>query len=300
MSNPGVAGDGNGTNHRPKVLIANDQEWSGRSLETIFSAEGYGVVRAFTGAQALKQADASEPDVIILDRQLPDLDGAEVCRRLRGDPRIGPTTPIIITTAGQAGRAQREEAFAAGAWDFFGQPIDGEILLHKVRTFVQAKQAGSGGGDRLLDRSTGLYTAEGLDRRAREIVAEARRNGQSVACVVFAPGERDLEGALERVEELAHRVAAFFRESGRASDAVGRLGPLEFGVVAPGTSAEGAARMIERIEGAVSNGNGNISVRAGYFIPESPAEIPSDPGELLAKAGAALRVAVKPFLPAGS
>jgi PleD family two-component response regulator len=279
-----------GGRHWPTVLIANDQEWSARSLESIFAAEGYGILRAFTGAQAIKQAETAVPDVIILDRQMPDLDGAEVCRRLRADPRIGPTTPIILTTAGQAGRAQKTEAFEAGAWDFLGQPIEGEILLYKVRTFLQAKQAtDSGRADRFLDQATGLYTRTGLDRRAREIVAEARRNGQPVACVVFEPGEPDLDAAMRRIEELARRVASFFKESGRVADAVGRLGPLEFGVVAPGTSAEGAARMVERIEAAVSNGDGRVTVRAGYCALESLTG--SDSEELLARAGAALRVA---------
>ena len=291
MNSPPRSGPQNGDDHRPIVLIANDQEWSARSLETIFSAEGYGVVKAFTGLQAIKQAEAAEPDLIILDRQLPDLDGSEVCRRLRADPRIGPTTPIIITTAGQAGRAQREAAFAAGAWDFIGQPIEGEILLHKARTFVQAKQAtDSSRAAGLLDPATGLYTRQGLARRAREILAEARRIGQPMTCVVFSPADPDLESAAERIDELARRVAAFFRETGRVADAVGRLGPLEFGVAAPGTSTEGAARLVERIEAAVSNGAGNVSVRAGFFAPDPGTDLSAEPGEWFDRAAASLKV----------
>jgi PleD family two-component response regulator len=291
VTNWSASRESDGVTHQPRVLIANDQEWSARSLETIFTADGYDVVRAFTGLQALKQADATQPDAIILDRQLPDLDGAEVCRRLRADPRIGATTPIIITTAGQAGRVQKEEAFAAGAWDFFGQPIEGEILLHKVRTFVQAKLAAEmGRTERLLDQATGLYTREGLTRRAREIVAEARRSGQPVACVVFSPGDPELESAVERIEDLAHRVAAFFRTSGRVADAVGRLGPLEFGVVAPATTPEGALRMVERIEGAVSGGNGRVSLRAGYYTVETAGDVPPEPAELFARAAASLKI----------
>ena len=273
------------------MLIANDQEWSARSLESLLSAEGYSILRAFTGAQALKQVESTVPDLIILDRQMPDLDGAEVCRRLRSDPRVGRITPIIITTAGQAGRAQKAEAYEAGAWDFFGQPIDPEILLFKVRTFLEAKQAiEEGVAEALLDPATGLYSRRGLDRRAREIVAEARRHNQPVACVVFSPADPGLEAALEEVESIAQRIARFFKESGRAADAVGRLSALEFGVIAPDTSAEGAARMIERLEQAVSNGNGRSLVRASYYVPESLAELQNEPEELLARAGAALRV----------
>jgi PleD family two-component response regulator len=274
------------------VLIANDQEWSARSLESIFSAEGYRVVRAFTGAQALRQAETSKPDVFILDRQMPDLDGPEVCRRLRADPRIGATTPIIITTAGQAGRAQKAEAFEAGAWDFFGQPIEPEILLSKIRTFLQAR-AGfeSEAAAAYIDPATGLYTRKGLDRRAREILAEARRHDQPVACVVFSPGDGEIESAIERIEDMAQRVARFFQQHGRAADAVGRIAPLEFSVIAPDTTAEGAVRMMERLEEVVGNGDGRVQVRASYYVSKSGEDLQGEPGELIERAGASLRTA---------
>jgi two-component system, cell cycle response regulator len=84
----------------PLVLIANDQEWSARSLESILGPSGYSVVRAYTGQQALERARTAQPDLIILDAQMPDVHGFEVCRLLRSDPRFSATTPIVITTSG--------------------------------------------------------------------------------------------------------------------------------------------------------------------------------------------------------
>ncbi len=121
------------------VLIANDQEWSARSLESILGPNGYSVVRAYTGQQALERARTAQPDMIILDAQMPDIHGFEVCRMLRSDPRFSATTPIVITTSGPSGRTQRLEAYRAGAWEFLGQPLDGESLLLKLRTFLQCK-----------------------------------------------------------------------------------------------------------------------------------------------------------------
>ena len=72
----------------PLVLIANDQEWSARSLESILGPHGYSVVRAYTGQQALERARTSLPDLIILDAQMPDMHGFDVCRSLRSDPRF--------------------------------------------------------------------------------------------------------------------------------------------------------------------------------------------------------------------
>ena len=71
----------------PIVLIANDQEWSARSIESVLAPQGYAIVRAFTGQQAIDTAKASIPSLIILDAQLPDIHGFEVCRAIRADPK---------------------------------------------------------------------------------------------------------------------------------------------------------------------------------------------------------------------
>lgn len=283
-----------GEGARPSVLIANDQEWSARSLESIFAGEGYSVLRAFTGGQAIEKAGAALPDVIILDRQMPDLGGVEVCRRLRADPRFGNTTPILITTAGQAGRAQRLEAFEAGAWDFIGQPIEGEIILHKVRTFLEAKLAADEARRAgFLDAATGLYNRAGFERRARELSAEAIRAGRPVACVVLVADAPEVESAVEASDSVARAVADFFQASGRTADVVARLGPLKFAVLAPETSAEGAQRLVDRAGAALGHvgepGGSNrrsIHLRAGYStFPESRADAATIE-EVLARASA--------------
>ena len=122
------------------ILVANDHEWTARSVESILVASGYGVVRTFTGRETMDVASQRGPDVFILDHQLPDFSGLEVCRLLRQDPRFGASTPIIITTAGPSGRTQRLAAYEAGAWEFYGQPLDGEALLHKVRVFLESRR----------------------------------------------------------------------------------------------------------------------------------------------------------------
>jgi len=125
----------------PLIAILNDQEWTARSLESILEAAGFRTSRAFTAAQLLAQLETASPDAFILDLQLPDQSGLEVTGILRADPRFGPATPIIVTTAGPSGRQARLEAYQSGAWDFFGQPLDGEALLAKLRVFVEARLA---------------------------------------------------------------------------------------------------------------------------------------------------------------
>jgi PleD family two-component response regulator len=251
----------------PLVLIANDQEWSARSLESILGPNGYAVVRAYTGQQALERARTSQPDLIILDAQMPDMHGFEVCRALRGDPRFSATTPIVITTSGPSGRTQRLEAYRAGAWEFLGQPLDGEALLLKLNTFLQSKREVDGlREENLLDPGTGLYNMRGLSRRAREIGAEAFRRRDPVACVVFAPDveESEEETPEEEARRMADQVALLFRQAGRASDAIGRLGQSEYGVIAPATGPDAAVRLARRLGGAVESSP--IPIRGGERI----------------------------------
>jgi diguanylate cyclase (GGDEF)-like protein len=283
----------------PLVLIANDQEWSARSLESILGPNGYAVVRAYTGQQALERARTSQPDLIILDAQMPDLHGFEVCRALRSDPRFSATTPIIITTSGPSGRTQRLEAYRAGAWEFLGQPLDGEALLLKLNTFLQSKREVDGLRDEnLLDPGSGLYNMRGLSRRAREIGAEAFRRRDPVACVVFAPDldEGEAESEEEETRRMADQVALLFRQAGRASDAIGRLGVSEYGVIAPATGPDAAVRLARRLGGAVESapipvrgGERTLRLRAGYCAVPDFAESSVDAVELLLRATTALR-----------
>jgi diguanylate cyclase (GGDEF)-like protein len=285
----------------PLVLIANDQEWSARSLESILGPNGYAVIRAYTGQQALERARTSQPDIIILDAQMPDIHGFEVCRALRSDPRFSTTTPIVITTSGPSGRTQRLEAYRAGAWEFLGQPLDGEALLLKLHTFLQSKrQVDLLREENLLDSGTGLYNMRGLARRAREIGSDAIRRREALACVVFAP-ETELETVDEDAPEeellrMSDQVGTVFRQVGRVSDAIGRLGPTEFAVIAPATGADGAVRLVNRLGEAVEatripvrGGERSVRVKAGYCAVPDFAESSVDAVELLLRATTALR-----------
>ncbi len=284
----------------PLVLIANDQEWSARSLESILAPNGYSVVRAYTGQQALERARTSQPDIIVLDAQMPDMHGFDVCRALRADPRFSTTTPIVITTSGPSGRTQRLEAYRCGAWEFLGQPLDGEALLLKLDTFLKSKrQVDILREENLLDSGTGLYNMRGLARRAREIGADALRRREALACVVFAPetemdAEDDAPG--EELRRLSDQVGVVFRDVGRGSDAIGRLGPAEFAVIAPATGSNGAVRLVDRLGGAVEatripvrGGERSVRVKAGYCAVPDFAEASVDAVELLLRATTALR-----------
>ena len=257
-----------------RILIANDQEWAARAVETILVAEGYEVHRVYTGRQALQRALEIIPDLVILDTQMPDLNGPEVCKLLRADPRIGMATPILLSTAGPAGRQQRIEAHQAGAWEFYGQPLDPELLLLKIKIYLEVRQTADAlTEETLLDQDTGLYSSKGLLRRTDELIADARRTHREVTVVTVSLDDAGSAELLEQATGLARKAGQLVRQTVRAADIVGRVGPLRFAVVSSGSPKEGAQRLADRLVAAlhgVNNGSGVVEVRT--IIQETSSE----------------------------
>jgi PleD family two-component response regulator len=284
----------------PLVLLANDQEWSARSLESILGPQGFATVRAYTGRQAIELARRTQPDVIIVDDGLPDIAGIDVCQRILEDLELPSCTPLLVTTAGPASRAHRLEAHRAGAWEYLSLPVDADALILKLAVFVRAKREAERsreGG--LLDSATGLYNVRGLARRAREIGAEAARRHAPLACVAIAavpsspndgPDSHDLRpGIAELLSDICRRTA-------RSSDAIGRLRGAQFGFVAPSTDDHGAIRLVERLRQSIESAafqDGPVShrfvVRGGYCAVPDFAQSSVDAVEMLLRAEVALR-----------
>ncbi len=277
----------------PLVVIANGQELHTRTLESILGPHGYAVLRAYTGKQALERCRSGQPDVIILDTDLPDMDGLDLCRTLRNDPLISHTTPILVTSSGHSSRQQRLAALRAGAWDFLGSALDDEELPLRLDAYVQAKfEADRVREDSLLDRLTGLYNAQGLALRARELGSHAYRNHTPFACVVFSAVADDVgngSSAEPQAIASAEALARALRERGRVSDAAGRLGPNEFVVMAQDTDADGAVRMAERLTKELRASQINARIVAGFDAVANYHEAPIDPSEMMARASRAMR-----------
>lgn len=283
----------------PLVLLANDQEWSARSLESILGPHGFASVRAYTGAQTLELARRTQPDAVIVDSGMTDISGTDICQQLRKDLEFPSSTPIIITTAGPASRVERLEAYRAGAWEFLSLPVDADALILKLLVFVQAKrEIDRSRGEGLLDVITGLYNVRGLARRAAEIGADATRRHAPLACVAIATlraNDIDVSESDELDPRAAEQLSDVCRRTARSSDAVGRLGRSEFAIIAPETDDQGAICLIERLRGVVESsafpaGDRTIrfKVRAGYCAVADFATSSVDAVELLLRASSAL------------
>ncbi len=280
----------------PLVLIANDEEWWTRSLESFLAPAGYAILRAYNGQQALARAREAKLDLIFLDAGLPDVPGIEVCRKLRDDPWISRTTPILITTAGRCTREMRLEALGAGAWDYLGLPLDADELLLRLESYMQAKfDADRSQQESLTDPLTGLYNLHGLMRRARELGSDAYRHNRALACVAFAPHLASAASdAGDAFWGAVDHVAGVFRANGRVSDAIGRVRQGEFVVIAPATNEVGARKLAERLAAEVeaaltSDKTSGVKLLAGYDAVPDFRTAGIQPAALLAGATTALR-----------
>ena len=122
------------------ILIVDDDHIILRILANVLRTGGYGDIRtAATGAEALDAVRASPPDLVLLDIQLPDIEGYEVCRVIRTEP-VGRDIPVLMVTGGGADADHAlGESFRAGASDFIEKPVKPMELLARVRSGLRIK-----------------------------------------------------------------------------------------------------------------------------------------------------------------
>ena len=123
---------------RPRILIIDDDGDLRATVELRFGAAGFEVLQAASGAEGLELARARHPAAIILDINMPGLDGFETCRRLRADPRTADIPVIMLTTSTRVG--ELEEGLQAGADTYLTKPFDGPELVEEVREMLTARQ----------------------------------------------------------------------------------------------------------------------------------------------------------------
>jgi two-component system cell cycle response regulator DivK len=116
-----------------RVLVVEDNERSMKLFRDVLRASGYRTLEATTGSLAVELAHRHIPDVVLMDVQLPDVDGVEALRRIRTDARTA-FVPVVAVTA-QAMDGDRERFLRAGFDDYLPKPVDVKELLGLVRRY---------------------------------------------------------------------------------------------------------------------------------------------------------------------
>jgi len=243
------------------VLVADDSRAIRSWLRRQLSAEGYTVIEAEHGIDAVHAARATRPDVVLLDVDMPEMNGYQALSAMRADPRLN-DVPVLFLT-GRAATQDVVEGLRLGALDYLRKPCEPEELLARVRGAMRMKTR----QDELhrrnaelstaaeTDSLTGLCNRRALEQRLPEVLEEARRRGQPAAVLVVDIDHfkqvNDSEGHLAGDEAL-RAVAARLRAGLRDDQTLGRWGGEEFLVLSPDTDQRSGLELAERLRVAVS------------------------------------------------
>src|SRR5712691_6621344 len=154
-----------------RVLVVDDIPSNVKLLEARLSAEYFDVVTAMSGADALAICERAECDVVLLDVMMPDMDGFEVCRRLKTSPTTHHLPVVMVTALDQP--SDRVKGLEAGADDFLTKPVSDIALIARVRSLSRLKLM----TDELRMRAVTSRDI-GIESPEREAVTEAGRNGR--------------------------------------------------------------------------------------------------------------------------
>jgi two-component system cell cycle response regulator len=154
-----------------RVLVVDDVSANVKLLEARLSAEYFDVVTAMNGVEALSICERAECDIVLLDVMMPDMDGFEVCRRLKQNPATHYIPVIMVTALDQP--SDRVRGLEAGADDFLTKPVSDVALIARVRSLTRLKMV----TDELRMRAV-TSKEIGIENPALEAVAETGRNGR--------------------------------------------------------------------------------------------------------------------------
>jgi diguanylate cyclase (GGDEF)-like protein len=212
------------------VLVVDDDAAVRRLVELCFELDDYEVVSTGESEEALRLASERQPDAVILDVMMPDMDGFEVCRRMREAQRG--RGPVIVMLTAKAGTETMLTGLAAGADDYVVKPPHLEDMVERVRSRLRQVRAGSG---RLPGLPSGAAIVAELDRR------RAAGSDVAVACLDLNGFEAfNIRYGYERGDTVLEWFAGLLvTESDRRSDGfVGRLGSDDFIVMSTPADAQ--------------------------------------------------------------
>jgi len=281
-----------------RILVAEDSLVVRAVVREQLEDQGYDVVEAEDGEAALAQAFASRPDAILLDIEMPGMNGYEVLTRLKTDPDLA-DIPIVFLT-GHTSTADMVEGLRAGAHDYLKKPFEPAELMARIAGAVRIKRLQdelrlrNAELDQLsrIDALTGLHNRRHIDEILEKAGAAAVRHSQPLSVLIL-----DIDHFKHVNDTYGHpggdvvlvEFARRLRQAARANDVVGRWGGEEFVLISPQTDRDGAIALGERARAdiadeAVQVGDERVAVTVSVGCASGVEPVAT----LVAKADAAL------------
>ncbi len=157
----------------PRILIVDDTPANLHILQLRLAANGYEIITAADGEEAIAAARQHQPDLILLDVMMPKMDGIQVCRKLRADPSL-PFTPIIMVTAKTDSR-DVVAGLEAGGDEYLTKPVDQAALVARVKSMLRIKNLHDTAQELAAQLAESNKT---LEQRVREQVEQLERLGR--------------------------------------------------------------------------------------------------------------------------
>jgi diguanylate cyclase (GGDEF)-like protein len=238
----------------PRILLIDDSPSSLRLLVEALRGS-YRVHVATSGAEALGIVARERPDLVLLDIVMPEMDGYEVCRRLKRSVRTR-DVPVIFVTA-QADESDEAEGFELGGVDYIRKPFRLPLVLARIRTHLELASLRQRLEDQSrLDPLTGISNRATFDTMLADAWAASRESGLPMALVLadvdHFKAYNDHYGH-QAGDEALRRVATAIAEGVRreAGEVAARFGGEEFAVLLPEADQGAARRVAERVRSAV-------------------------------------------------
>ena len=228
------------------ALIVEDNEMNMELLGEVLEMAGYSVIRAVEPVQALAMAAEQKPDVVLMDVQLPGMDGLEATRRLKANPDTEPIPVVAVTS--HAMKGERDKAVEAGCAGYFSKPIDVSSFADELKKILEE-----------LDRTvSGTFSASfsGKGRVRGPFVGE--RQGKAM----LAKGNISFQGPVLGMEKLA-----FDQLSSQVSYRSGQIHLQEGKVESRLLEADfaGTVKPVEGISPSIVNLQGSLSPRSEFL-----------------------------------
>jgi two-component system, cell cycle response regulator len=243
------------------VLLVEDSAAIRALVRRMLVAGGHTVVEAARGADALALCREQQPDVVLLDVEMPGMSGWDVLAAMKADPGLR-DVPVVFLT-GRSDTADMVDGLRLGAHDYLRKPCEPTELLARVQAAARVKRL----QDELRQRNeeldlvsrtdalTGLRNRRHVEEYLTKLVSLARRNVEPIAVLIVDidhfKSVNDGHGH-DAGDAVLREVAGRMVDSVRLEDMVGRWGGEEFLVVLPNTAAQGAAELAERLRQVVA------------------------------------------------